>query len=127
MTEHAPNGSNYHDHLCNCPGCDPQPPDPSEEEIAGYEMMKAIDAEEAKYRREQVLALRDAGKITIQHHRRQMPVDGEEYWLYYETHVFIASESAAICAMGDTIDDNIDAVFESLLERGLVESDHKYE
>jgi hypothetical protein len=24
---YAPNGSNYHDHLCRCPGCDPQPPD----------------------------------------------------------------------------------------------------
>ncbi len=24
---YAPNGSNYHDHLCRYPGCDPQPPD----------------------------------------------------------------------------------------------------
>jgi len=24
---YAPNGSNYHDHLCRCPGCNPQPPD----------------------------------------------------------------------------------------------------
>lgn len=23
----APNGSNYHDHLCRCEGCNPQPPD----------------------------------------------------------------------------------------------------
>ncbi len=23
---YAPDGSNYHDHLCRCPGCDPQPP-----------------------------------------------------------------------------------------------------
>ena len=22
----APNGSNYHDHLCSCEGCNPQPP-----------------------------------------------------------------------------------------------------
>ena len=24
---YAPHGSNYHDHLCLCPGCNPQPPD----------------------------------------------------------------------------------------------------
>ena len=24
---YPPNGSNYHDHLCRCPGCDPQLPD----------------------------------------------------------------------------------------------------
>jgi len=24
---YAPVGSNYHDHLCRCPGCDVQPPD----------------------------------------------------------------------------------------------------
>src|SRR5438128_2017158 len=27
MFNHAPHGSNYHDHLCLCPGCNPQPPD----------------------------------------------------------------------------------------------------
>jgi hypothetical protein len=25
--QYAPHGSNYHDHLCLCPGCNPQPPD----------------------------------------------------------------------------------------------------
>jgi hypothetical protein len=24
---YPPVGSNYHDHLCRCPGCDPQPPE----------------------------------------------------------------------------------------------------
>lgn len=25
--QYAPDGSNYHDHLCRCPGCEPHPPD----------------------------------------------------------------------------------------------------
>ena len=25
--KYAPHGSNYHDHVCLCPGCNPQPPD----------------------------------------------------------------------------------------------------
>ena len=27
---YAPHGSNYHDHLCLCPGCNPQLPDEEE-------------------------------------------------------------------------------------------------
>jgi len=42
--QYVPQGSNYHDHLCTCPGCDPQPPDPTPEEIAQYEARLIIDA-----------------------------------------------------------------------------------
>lgn len=38
--QYAPNGSNYHDHLCSCPGCNYDGPDPTEAEI--QEMEKAM-------------------------------------------------------------------------------------
>ena len=82
MSQYEPNGSNYHDHLCTCPGCNPQPPDPSEEEIAGYEFAQAIRVAEGKYRKGQVLALRDAGVLRMEHHRRRMPLDEAEQLLY---------------------------------------------
>ena len=30
---YAPNGSNYHDHRCSCPGCNYDGPDPTDAEI----------------------------------------------------------------------------------------------
>jgi len=42
--QYAPNGSNYHDHLCTCPGCNPQPPDPTPAEITQYEARMVVDA-----------------------------------------------------------------------------------
>lgn len=33
-TGYQPRNSNYHDHLCDCPGCNPGDPDPTDEEVA---------------------------------------------------------------------------------------------
>ncbi len=30
---YQPNGSNYHDHLCNCPGCNYDGPEPTDQEV----------------------------------------------------------------------------------------------
>lgn len=42
--KYAPNGSNYHDHLCNCPGCNYDGPEPTEAEI--QEMEAAMQEQE---------------------------------------------------------------------------------
>ena len=34
---YAPNGSNYHDHRCSCPGCNYDGPDPTDAQIAEWE------------------------------------------------------------------------------------------
>ncbi len=34
---YQPNGSNYHDHLCNCPGCNYDGPEPTDAEIQEWE------------------------------------------------------------------------------------------
>ncbi len=47
---YAPNGSNYHDHLCRCPGCDYDGPEPTtDEEIAA--IMAEPSPLDADYRR----------------------------------------------------------------------------
>jgi hypothetical protein len=39
---YAPNGSNYHDHLCNCPGCNYDGPDPTDAEIAAMQEPEVV-------------------------------------------------------------------------------------
>ncbi len=38
MFNHAPHGSNYHDHVCLCPGCNPQPSDEGVEVVERVQM-----------------------------------------------------------------------------------------
>ena len=87
---YAPNGSNYHDHLCTCPGCVPGDPDPTDEEILemAWRDLQAVPSYVERYTQD----------------TRCVPVIVVDFVIHDEAHPF-CDDMKCPCHSGATWDD----------------------